>query len=307
MRSIPRNIGEINRLAAHDPAALIAESEQKYHAQVEAFAERILGANENHEIIMLSGPSGSGKTTTAHKIRKALEARGIGSLVISLDNFYLGGGKAPVLPDGSYDYESVYALNIPLMTKCLRELVETGESNLPVFNFQKSAPAEELEHVEIGPGEVVIVEGIHAMNPIITGQLPQDKLVKLYVSVRTKLMAGDKKAISRRAVRLVRRMIRDDIFRSSSPQNTLSMWTKVLRGEELYLFPNEDNADVYIDTLHDYEPGILKGRILPLLDTIPKDVPNYDMIERLYGYLGNFEPIPMELLPPDSMLHEFVG
>ncbi len=302
-----REINQINDLIINEPSKIIIEAEDRYSQQIKNTA-KIISENPNeHVIVMLAGPSGSGKTTTAHKLVDALAENGIKAHTVSLDDFYYGIGIAPVLPDGSLDHESLAALDIPAMKKCLWELAQTGETILPIFDFITGAPSQEKRHLITEPNDVVIFEGIHALNPEITGELGTDKLMKIYVSVKQDYHNGDEIILYGRDVRLIRRIVRDFYFRSSDVENTMDMWTQVIRGEEKYIKPFKHSADIILDSYHCFEPCLMRTMALPLLDNVKMDSEFFNKACFLTKQLQRFQPMELSQLPMDSLLREFTG
>ena len=300
-------LSEINEAARGAPEALIAQDNGRYHAQIRAVADEIeLGAGR-HTIILLAGPSGAGKTTTAHNIAAALEHRGAGATTISLDNFYLGLGFAPKHEDGSFDYETVHALDLPLVHEAFLSLITHGRCIMPRFDFMKGARAADSIEIELEENGIAIVEGIHAMNPLIADSLPKECLKTVYISVESGVYEGDDQLLSPRNMRLCRRIVRDSIFRNSSPENTLDMWSSVVSGEARYLLPYKDLADVTIDSFHSSEPCVFRSEILRLCATVEEGSPGYQAARSLMAGVAPFAPICHTLVPADSLLREFIG
>lgn len=256
---------------------------------------------------MLSGPSSSGKTTTALLLRDGLRELGVDAHTVSLDNFYRGRMLAPVLEDGSYDYEALEALNLDQLRCCMRELIQLGETQLPIFDFVSGKPLEEKTVLRIAHDSVVIFEGIHALNPIFEQHLPQENLYKIFVNTITPIYDGEDKLLARRDIRLIRRMLRDERFRSSPLENTLRMWQQVVRGENMYMFPYVDTVDAVIDTTHAYEPCVFAGELLPLLAEVPQTDPYIETVRHLTASLSRFEAVDPAILPRRTMLREFLG
>ena len=289
-----------------DPAGFVMECHNRYHAQIRQTAAAI-AADPNHKIIMLAGPSSAGKTTTANLLRSYLAADcGVQSLVISLDDFYLGKGQAPLLPDGSYDYESVHALNIPLLQECMLQLITNGACRIPQFNFAASAPEKERVPIQLAPGDLIIFEGIHALNSLILDCLPRENLTTIYIDAQTTVYDGAKLMIPPREIRLARRMVRDSIYRNADAQRTLRLWTAVVRGEDKYLFPFKDTVDYKLNTFHEFEPGILKPWLIPLLKTVRPGENNAILAANMLEDYDRFPVVSPKLLPQNCLLHEFI-
>lgn len=288
-----------------DPTPFVNECCNEYKKRIDTVAASIAD-NPNHKILMLSGPSGSGKTTTARFLQDALAKRNIRSFVVSLDNFYLGNGRAPKLPNGDFDYESVHALDVPALTSCLQSLIEKGSCLLPEFDFHASKPKEEKIPIQLCPGDLIIFEGIHALNPLLLECLPSQFVTKIYVSVETTVYGCHNVVIPPREIRLARRMVRDSIYRNSDALRTLQFWTGVMNGEDQYLLPYRDDVDYVISTFHEFEPAILKPYLIPLLKTVTPDYPNYDLAIDLLDDYRMFPTLEPTVLPNDCLIHEFI-
>lgn len=297
----------INRAIKVNSADFIAEENRRYFDEVDNVAAELNEEMTGRCLVMLSGPSSAGKTTTAAKITEALQKRNRTAHIVSLDNFYRGAGQAPILPDGSHDYESLEALNMPRLQQCMAELLSDGHTELPLFDFHTRQPAPQTEPLYIHKNDVVIFEGIHALNPVLEEHLPRDNVFKIFINVMQPVYDGWNKVLARRDLRLVRRMLRDYRFRNSSLENTLDMWKQVVRGENLYMFPYVDTADVIFDTTHAYEPAMLGPQLLPLLREVSPDSPHAATVAHLIDALSQFEPLAVSDLPADSLLREFVG
>lgn len=301
-------VKDINDAAVNAPAELVSQMERQYRKRIEEIAD-FLCANggRGNKLIMLAGPSSSGKTTTACMLCERLEERCVHARRISLDEFFLGRDRSPKLPDGSPDLESVYALNIPQMQECLLGLIEKGECYMPKFSFARQRPEDELVHVKLGGNDVVIVEGIHALNPLVTDCLPDDRMLKVYISVKQGISEGDREVISPYELRLCRRIVRDMLFRGASPEFTFEIWPKVLDGENKYIQPYKRLANVTINSMHIYEPCVISQIALPLLRRITKDSPYFEQAVQLSEKLELFHPLPTDLIPKNSLMREFFG
>jgi uridine kinase len=301
------NIEYINGRVASDPLQFIKDCEDGYERIIQSIAEKII-TEDGREIVMLAGPSSAGKTTTARKLKEALSEKGVKTYVLSLDDFYLDRDDIPYLPDGTQDYETVYALDLAQLEKDLNALICGETVKAPVFDFTTGKRSDtEFNEITLGDEDVVIIEGLHALNPVITEKV-RGKLLKVYINVSSRIY--DEKGnvlLNKRNLRFVRRMIRDYKFRASSVENTCRLWKNVTAGEDKYLFPFRDNADIKADTIHLYEPCVLKHQALPLLrDSIISDEFKKD-IEHLLKALEGFEDIEENIVPEDSLLREFLG
>ena len=304
----PRSLSlkQINDLLRYDPQWLIRKENDRYHKEIADAANRI-AAKQGRCLVLLSGPSASGKTTTALCLQQQVREKGRDTHTVSLDNFYRGYGKAPQLPDGSYDYEAVEALNLPLLEVCMQELLAVGKTSLPVFDFLTHAPSLQTNELRIAEDSVVIFEGIHALNPLLRRHLPQDTLLTVFINVMSSVNDQGEEWLSSRDIRLSRRMLRDIRFRNSSLENTMDMWRQVVRGEELYLFPYSHTADISFDTTHAYEPAMIGTLLQPLLRAVPRTSRYFEKIDALSKALEAFVPLSETLLPPNALLREFIG
>ncbi|HCC34176.1 MAG TPA: nucleoside kinase [Ruminococcaceae bacterium] len=298
----------INRAALKDPDKFVRGVESKYASALKRVCEIIAKNAHEHKIIMLCGPSGSGKTTTAAMMAARLKKEhGVGAVTISLDNFYMGGNRAPLLGDGRFDYESVYALNLEAINTSFLSLIKTGRCEMPRFDFKARSPALDTIPVELKEGDIAIVEGIHAMNPLITDCLPKRSLYKLYVSVESGIYENGELKVAPRDIRLTRRMIRDHHFRNSSPQHTLFLWDGVVEGEDKYLFPYADTADMQLNSFHSYEMCTYRNAAIELLEQVKAGEHNYGLARRLIRSLVPFERLDEGRVPDSSLIREFIG
>mgnify|MGYP003290504647 CR=1 FL=1 len=289
------------------PVEFVRGCEERYASKITKIAEAV-AEKQGNEIIMIAGPSSAGKTTSAKRMRMALAQRGISSHTVSLDDFYLDNCDSPKFPDGTPDFETVYALDIAFFKETMNKLINDGEADLPEFDFLTGKRKAELNHVRLGKTDVIIVEGLHALNPIITDCLPADRLLKMYINVSSRIYDKDNNIIlNKRNMRFIRRMVRDYKFRGNSVEKTYEMWLNVQYGEDMYLFPYKDNADVKINTIHLYETCVLKETAIRLLSEIEKDSRFYLQAQRLMKSLKKFPEIDSSLVPEDSLLREFIG
>lgn len=301
------HLEQINDGAMNDPEKMVREVEGSYQESLRNISRNICEDHKEVKIVMLSGPSSSGKTTTAHMLRYMLSTFGIHAQIISLDNFYRGKYEAPLMADGSRNYETVDALHVDKIKKCLFSLVRTGKFSVPVYNFEQGRAEDNETEYELGKNEIVIIEGIHALNPLFTKELPEENLVKLYVSVKQMIKDANGEVISPLDMRLVRRIVRDIRDRDTTAEETLSMWGSVVAGENSYIRPYRITADYTVNSIHIYEPCVMRTVAIPILRNIPLDSPNYQKARDLESRLMRFEPLDSAYMPQDSMLREFLG
>lgn len=299
-------VTEINE-ASKRPNSLIEYSEKHFLTEVYDVAQKIAD-NDDIKIVALAGPSGSGKTTTAHILCDRLGLIGEKTTVVSLDDFYLEREKLPKLPDGTTDYESVDTLNIPLINKCFNEIIATGKTMLPRFDFKNGVSIPDDRLADITDRGIIIAEGLHALNPIITDLVPQKNIFKIYISVNCSIEDSfGEQLLSSRLIRLIRRTIRDSIFRNSGLEKTLSMWNNVVEGERKYLYPYKNSADAKIRTLHSYEPLIYRDKFLEIVKDLKPEYPNYEYVLRAANAIEKFESMDSALIPKKSLVREFIG
>lgn len=297
----------INDLALNNPKELVDRAERHYERELDEVAARIAD-NDDIKIVALAGPSASGKTTTAHILCEKLRSLGEETEIVSLDDFYLPTESLPILKDGTRDIESVNALDIPLLNKCFNEIIKTGKTLLPKFNFSKKERILGAREIDVSGRGIAVVEGLHALNPIITDLVPRKNIFKAYISVNRGIENEDgSKLLSSRQIRLARRVLRDRTFRGTPANETLSLWQGVVEGEEKYLYCFKDTADVQIKTLHIYEPCIYRDEFLKLTEEVGEDAPLKDYFLKTARALELFVPIEKALVPPDSLITEFVG
>jgi len=303
-----QHLDDINEMAVEAPRELIDYCESQYRDNIQDIADYLAAQRKKYRVIMLSGPSASGKTTTSKILSELLGGHGIKTEIISLDNFYLGRGQAPKLENGEYDYESVHALDLPLMEETLTALIKTGQCQMPIFDFPAGKPSTDKTPIALGEDDVAIVEGIHALNPLIADPLPQDRLLRMYISVKQGIRnEREEDVLTAQDIRLLRRTVRDYAFRASSVENTFTMWEQVMRGEIEYIQPYKWNADITINSVHMYEPCIMAEGIQKLLEEVTADSRFYEKAQRLLGALEQFHPIPQAMVPENSLLKEFIG
>lgn len=298
------SVTEINRRVREDPVAFIAQCEAEFHAKIDDTARRVLMLAPDRPIVLLSGPSGSGKTTSAMLVERWLDLSGHETLTLSLDNYFLSHSAGPLPRDehGNIDLESPDRLDGALLEQQLSALVEGKPIDMPLFDFERQERSGS-QPLTRHPGELVIAEGIHALNSAVVGHSISFS-TGIYVSVRTRVvLAGDELHPSR--IRLMRRLLRDKLFRGRAFEQTLSIFPSVTRGEDLYIMPHKHRADIDIDTFLPYELCVYRDL---LLDGLQPDGGEFDALKReMLRYLTAFEPIPVSLVPPDSLLREFIG
>ncbi len=297
----------INKNSIENLAEFVEFSERKYKKEIENLAD-IISNNDNIKIVSIAGPSGSGKTTTAHILYDMLIERGETPTVISLDDFYLPEELLPVLENGKKDIESVNALDVELIGKCFNEIIKTGESILPVFDFKTKQRNLNGKKVDIKNHGIVICEGLHALNPLITDLIPRKNIYKIYISVNTPILDDNCEILlSSRQIRLIRRVLRDRIFRGADVVKTLELWDGVIEGERKYLYCFKETADAQVKTLHLYEPLVYKEAFIQLSKEVDETAPCYEYFKKTVRALEQFNAIDSKFIPSQSLIREFIG
>ncbi len=298
------SLSDINKRAKECPEKLVSEAESRYHGFVSEVSDRIAG-DDNIKIVLIAGPSGSGKTTTANLLSDSLERGGLESFVLSLDDFYRDATdhEYPRLVDGSRDFESPDALNLPELRKTLSDIAEGKEYEVPHFDFKKGMRSCVEKHPKISHG-CVIIEGLHALNPQIYESLPNSCMLKIFISVSSNITEDDTRVLSGRKLRFVRRMVRDSLYRGADAERTLDMWLNVLRGEDKYLYPYRDNADISFDTFHAFEFGVTKPFVLKLISEELAEENPYAKTVREASKRA--VAVRESLVPENSLIREFI-
>ena len=294
-------------MASKNAQSFIKECDAEYINTITEIAKRI-EKDDDLIIVAIAGPSGSGKTTTAHILRDKLESLGEVTAVVSLDDFYLPSAELPLLSDGSYDIESVNSLDIALIKQCFEEIIKNGRVSLPRYDFKTKTRIPNAIPLELGNHGIVIGEGLHAMNPIITDLVPRKNILKIYISVNRSVDdENGVQMLSSRQIRLVRRVLRDDLFRGATATETLHLWNNVIDGERKYLYCFKDTADIQLVTFHPYELGVYRERFCKMRNTVNKNTPCYEYFIDTVNAMERFVSIDSTLVPPDSLIREFIG
>ena len=259
------------------------------------------------KILTISGPSSSGKTTVALKLAAELSDCGVKSKIISMDNFYKNNEDAPKKPDGNLNLETIDALDIKLMIKCLNEAVIFNKTKLPVFDFKTGKRCEEFKEFELHEHEMIIVEGIHGLNPQLIDNLPVENIKSIYTTIGEKVFLPNDIIFSKRDIRLLRRLIRDYKYRGASPEFTFQLWETVRESESLYIFPFENNAHIKINSFYKYELNVIKEQALKLLIDIKEESKYYEKARELINKLSYVISIDEAVVPGRSLIREFIG
>ncbi|HHX98657.1 MAG: nucleoside kinase [Kiritimatiellia bacterium] len=303
-----RTVGDLNeRIAKKKIHDFIDVNEAYQEKRIALLAEQIAQRKGEVKWILIAGPSSSGKTTFSKRLSLQLKASGLNAKPISLDNYFVERGLTPLDENGEVDYEHLEALNLDLIDEQLTALDEGQRVELPYYNFHTGMREYRGEFMHIGPDDVIVLEGIHGLNPRLTASIPAKHKFKIYISALTQLNLDRNNRISTTDNRLIRRIVRDNNFRSHSALQTLQMWPKVRRGEKTWIFPFQKEADVAFNSALDYELCVLRPYIEPLLAEIKPSMPEYAEAVRIQQFISNFHVIPADRVPPTSVIREFIG
>ena len=286
---------------------MISKTEAEIERKVEETAKAIFEKGEKLKIVLVSGRSASGKTTFTKKVCKKLCEMGRETRHISLDDFFLGVNYLPLNEDGTYDMESISGLDTALANECCRLLLSEGKADFPTFDFPKQRRGDKWNRVEIGENGIIMIEGIHSLNPLLTENLPEEGIMKMFIEPRFSYEKEGKTVFSAEEVRLMRRMTRDELFRGWEAEKTFAQWKSVLAGEKIYIEPYIDLAEIKVDTSMDFEPAVFVNILSEMLSRIDEKSQFYGMAEDFLKKLSFFEKISPDFLPKDSLLREFVG
>lgn len=294
----------LQTLLATNPAQAVQEAESKYGQSIVSVSNDIISGHR--QVILLTGPSASGKTTSAYRISHELASQGKKVNLISLDNFYKEAALLPKWNDGYINYESIEGLDTDLFAVCMQKLLSTGQAEFPVFDFLTNSRKAGGNLLQFDSETYLIIEGIHALNPLVSDTINNWSSLKIYISVHSDFVEDNGLLLCARDLRLIRRIIRDYTYRGSPAEETLQMWDYVLRGEKLYMRPFRKHADVHINSTHSYEPFLYYDEIMEALGTVSPDSPYFVTISQLKNAMAPFFSIDRALVPPDSLLREFI-
>ena len=284
--------------------SFIEQCESEYRTRVEQIASDVLESGVS--VILLSGPSASGKTTSSLLLARAMTRLGKKTSVISLDNFFKNLEDYPKQKNGEPDFEHLHALDVEAINDCLHKLTTTGTTYIPSFDFATHRSTPDAQEVHVDNNSAVIIEGIHALNPELTKSVDAGSVLKIYAGLRTEYYEGRKRIIATRDIRITRRVIRDERDRGHSAENTLALWKNIMAGEEKWIKPFKVDANYLLNTALDYEPCVYVDELRTLADNGKggKFQPELDTLANSFSQAG---ALPMELVPDDSILREFIG
>ncbi len=300
--------GRLNRIAYDGKVeAFIHTAEALHEKKLANIADQIADRDAPIRVVLIAGPSSAGKTTFAKRLATHLRVNGLAPVTIATDDYFVGDGKNPLDESGNPDYEHIEAVDLGALNRDLLALIEGRDIPVRRFNFEKRKPETGAEVLRLGREQVLLIEGIHGLNPRLTAMIPAAQKFRIYVNALTQLNVDSHNRISTTDNRLLRRMVRDHQFRGHSPLATLGMWPMVRRGEERWIFPFQQEADATFNSALDYELAVLKPFAEPLLMQIKPDRPEYAESRRLSEFLLNFIPVQEDLVPRNSILREYIG
>ena len=302
-----RTVGDFNQaIDAGHATDIINISEALQEKKLAKIAEEI-ASRKGVKLVLLAGPSSSGKTTSCKRLSIQLAVNGLKPLQISLDDYFVDRDKTPKDENGEFDFESIYALNLDLLNEQFNALFRGEEVELPKYDFPSGKSVKSGKKLKLEPNNVLVVEGIHALNPELTAHVPEEQIFRVYASALTTILLDNHNYIPTTDNRLLRRIIRDYKYRGVSAQETIRRWPSVRAGENKWIFPFQENADAMLNTAMLYELSVLKMQAEPLLQQVPENCEEFAEAYRLLKFLKYFKGIPYNNLPPTSLLREFLG
>ena len=302
-----RTVGDLNDAIRQGYAnQLIQLSEALQEKKIAQIADEV-ARRKGIKMVLIAGPSSSGKTTTCKRLSVQLAVNGLKPIGISLDDYFLDREQTPLDADGDYDFEHLHALNIPLLNEQMNALFRGEEVELPRYNFQAGKSEWSGKHLRLKGNEVLVVEGIHALNPELTAQIPDEQIFRVYASALTTILLDNHNYIPTTDNRLLRRIIRDHKYRGVTAQETIRRWPSVRKGENRWIFPFQENADAMFNSAMLFELAVIKRQAEPLLEQVPENCVEHAEAYRLLKFLRYIRPIPEDQIPPTSLLREFLG
>lgn len=299
-------VGRLNEIINNKEVGDFIKIAEAFHEKKIAQIADIVTA-KRPKLLLIAGPSSSGKTTFAKRLGVQLRVNGIQLVTVSVDNYFVNRGMTPKDDKGENDYEHIEAIDLKLFNQHLENLGAGGEIDVPTFDFHAGMQVFKGNKLRLGPDQMLILEGIHCLNPRLTEVIPPENKFKVYISALTQLNLDSNNRISTTDNRLVRRTVRDHQFRGHSALVTMNMWPSVRRGEKTWIFPFQKEADIAFNSALDYELAVLKPFVEPLLAEVKPYHPQYGEARRMQEFLSSFSVIPADLVPPTSILREFIG
>ena len=302
-----RTIGDLNEAITKGfSSQLIQISEALQEKKIAKIADEI-AQRKGIKMVLIAGPSSSGKTTTCKRLNVQLAVNGIKPIGISLDDYFLDRDKTPIDEKGDFDFEHLHALNLPLLNEQLTALFRGDEVELPRYDFPTGKSTKSGKRLKMEENDILVVEGIHALNPELTAQIPKEQIFRVYASALTTILLDNHNYIPTTDNRLLRRIIRDHKYRGVSALETIRRWPSVRAGENKWIFPYQENADAMFNSAMLFELAVIKSQAEPLLEQVPENAPEHAEAYRLLKFLRYIKPIPETQIPPTSLLREFLG
>lgn len=310
------NVGDLNmktkpckagkQLAGGNAGMLITLAETLQEKKIDHIADMVI-ADPKHKVVLIAGPSSSGKTTFSKKLSIHLAINGKKPIPFSMDEYFVNREDTPKDENGEYDFESVHAIDIPFFNQQLNQMLAGEEVELPYYNFETGKREFRGNKIRLEEDSILVIEGIHGLNPELTAQIPDENKFKIYASALTTISIDDHNWIPTTDNRLLRRIVRDFNYRSYSAEDTINRWASVHRGEEKWIFPFREEADIMFNSALIFELPVLKKYATPILEQVPQHSPAYGEAHRLLKFLGYFNPIADSDIPSTSLLREFFG
>lgn len=302
------NVGQLNECClSGEINELIKISEGFHEKKIAEFADVVASKREKVRLVLIAGPSSSGKTTFSKRLMIQLKVNGLRPVTLSTDSYFVGREQTPLDEFGKPDFECLEAVDVELFNQHMEQLMNGQEVAVPIYNFHTGKRSEKTEAMKLGPNEILIVEGIHGLNPKLTPSVPAENKLKIYISALTQLSLDDHNRIMTTDVRLIRRIVRDRKHRGHSASRTIQMWPSVMRGEHRNIFPFQEDADVMFNSTLIYEPAVLRMYAERFLLEVPTDDEAFGEAYRLLHFLRMFVPVFADEVPYTSILREFVG
>lgn len=307
IEELKRRVAHINEMIESGRAAKLVKEGEDYHEQQLRQIAQDICARPEVRVVLIAGPSSSGKTSTSHRLCLELLAQGKQPVALSLDNWYVDGSLTPLKADDSKDYESIYAIDLKQLEADLKALIAGQEIALPTFNFAEEKREYTGDTLQLEPDGILVMEGIHALNPILTEHIDAASKFKIYAAPMSSISLDGERWVPTYVNRLLRRMSRDLRTRGKSSLNTLKVWPSVVEGEAQWIEPFKKEADALFDTSMTYEMPALRMTVETALQTVPATAKEYETVKLLLFYLNFFEPLPSSFVPHTSILREFIG
>ena len=301
-------MGQLNEAClSGDIAEVIKISEGFHEKKIAEFADVVASRRDKVRLVLIAGPSSSGKTTFSKRLMVQLRVNGLRPVTLGTDDYFLGRAETPLDADGKPDFECLEAVDVPLFNQHLEQLMAGQAVDVPIYDFHTGQRSAKTHHFQLGPDDILIVEGIHGLNPKLTESIPAENKLKIYISALTQLSLDDHNRIMTTDVRLIRRIVRDRKTRGHSASRTLGMWSSVLRGERQNIFPFQEEADLMFNSSLIYEPAVLRLFAERFLLEVPSDDEGFGEAYRLLHFLRMFVPVFGDEVPHTSILREFIG